>query len=154
MSKSRSDGRGVVPPSGEKHLSGTWAEVWLAGEKIFEVSKIEMKVSAEREDVQVGIDTDSKMTSLKGEGTMTMIKVFSRYKDIVKNYARGKDARADIKASLKDPDAVGGQEETWYVDNVWFNDLPIVNWEKGGIIEEELSFGFSPSHLQPLSSID
>ena len=37
---------------GNKTLSGTWGELWINGEKIFEFSKIEMKVTANREDVQ------------------------------------------------------------------------------------------------------
>ena len=45
---------------GNKTLSGTWGELWIDGEKIFEFSKIELKVTANREDVQIGIDVDSK----------------------------------------------------------------------------------------------
>lgn len=41
---------------GNKTLSGTWGELWIDGEKIFEFSKIELKVTANREDVQIGID--------------------------------------------------------------------------------------------------
>ena len=57
---------------GNKTLSGTWGELWINGEKIFEFSKIEMKVTANREDVQLGIDVDSKITGLKGEGSYTV----------------------------------------------------------------------------------
>ena len=31
---------------GNKTLSGTWGELWIDGEKIFEFSKIELKVTA------------------------------------------------------------------------------------------------------------
>ena len=51
---------------GNKTLSGTWGELWINGEKIFEFSKIEMKVTDNREDVQLGIDVDSNITVLKG----------------------------------------------------------------------------------------
>ena len=63
---------------GNKTLSGTWGELWINGEKIFEFSKIEMKVTANREDVQLGIDVDSKITGLKGEGSYTVKKVYTR----------------------------------------------------------------------------
>lgn len=56
---------------GNKTLSGTWGEVWVDGEKIFELSKVELKITANREDVQLGLDVDSKMTGLKGELTLT-----------------------------------------------------------------------------------
>ena len=38
-------------------------------------------------------------------------------------------------------------------DNVWHNEIPVVNWEKGGIIEEEVSIGFTPSDLQNLDAV-
>ena len=59
---------------GNKTLSGTWGELWIDGEKIFEFSKIELKVTANREEVQIGIDVDSKITGLKGEGSYTVKK--------------------------------------------------------------------------------
>lgn len=51
---------------GNKTLTGSWGEVWVNGEKIWELSKIEQKITANREDVQMGLDVDSKMTGLKG----------------------------------------------------------------------------------------
>jgi len=138
---------------GNKTLSGSWGEVWVDGVKIFELSKIELKVTTNREDVQLGIDVDNKMTGLKGEGTLTVKKVYTRAKAILADWKNGKDTRSQIIAKLQDKDAVGGQIERWSVDNVWFNDLPIVNWEKGGIIEEEYPIGFTPSDLQNLDAI-
>ena len=50
------------------------------GEKIFEFSKIELKVTANREDVQIGIDVDSKITGLKGEGSyLSLIHILSYF---------------------------------------------------------------------------
>lgn len=138
---------------GNKTLSGTWGEVWINGVKCFEISKIELKVTLNREDVQIGLDIDSKMTGMKGEGSMTVKKVYTRAKDILDNYSKGEDVRSQIIAKLADPDAVGKQQERWAVDNVWYNEVPVVNWEKGGIIEEELSIGFTPTDLQNLDKI-
>lgn len=64
---------------GNQTLTGSWAEVWVNGDKIWELSKIEAKVIANREVVQLGYDVDSKMTGLKGELSMTIKKVYSRY---------------------------------------------------------------------------
>ena len=138
---------------GNKTLSGTWGELWIDGEKIFEFSKIELKVTANREDVQIGIDVDSKITGLKGEGSYTVKKVYTRAKAILESWKKGKDVRCQIIAKLKDPDAVNGQTERWSANNVWHNELPVVNWEKGGIVEEETSIGFTPSDLQNLDQI-
>ena len=68
---------------GNKTLSGSWGELWVNGEKIFEFSKISMKVTANREEVQLGIDVDSKITGLKGEGSYTVKKVYTRAKGIL-----------------------------------------------------------------------
>ena len=138
---------------GNRTLSGTYGEVWVDGEKIFELSKIEMKVTANREDVQIGLSVDSKLTGLKGEGSYTVKKVYSRAKRILDNMKKGLDVRSEIIAKIADPDAVGCQIERWSCDNVWYNDIPVVNWEKGGIIEEEVTFGFTPSDLQNLDEI-
>ena len=80
---------------GNKTLSGTWGELWIDGEKIFEFSKIELKVTANREDVQIGIDVDSKITGLKGEGSYTVKKRFiPGQKQSWKSWKKGKGCDA------------------------------------------------------------
>ena len=54
---------------------------------------------------------------------------------------------------MADPDAAGGQQERYSIDNCWFNELPLVNMEKGGIIEEEVSGGFTPTDMINLDQI-
>lgn len=39
---------------GNRTLTGSWGEVWVDGEKIFVLQKIEQKVEVNREDVQMG----------------------------------------------------------------------------------------------------
>lgn len=138
---------------GNKVLTGTWAEVWINGSKVFEISKIEAKVTANREDIQLDMDIDSKITGLKGEGSMSIKKVYSRYNEIFEAWTKGEDMRCQIITKLADPDAVGKQIERYSIDNVWYNELPLVNYEKGSIIEEEVAFGFTPSDMQSLDKI-
>lgn len=78
---------------GNKTLTGSWGEVWVNGEKIWELSKIEQKIIANREDVQLGLDVDSKMTGIKGEFTLTVKKVYTRFWDIVEDMKKGLDTR-------------------------------------------------------------
>lgn len=139
---------------GNRTLSGTWAEVWIDGDLILELSKIEMKVSANREDVQIDMSVDSKITGLKGEFTLGVKKVYSRYAKILEDYNKGIDSRVQIIAKLADPDTVGGQQERYSTDNCWFNELPLVSYEKGAIIEEEISGGFTPADMVNLDSIN
>lgn len=138
---------------GSQTLSGTWGEVWIDGDKVLEVSKCEMKTTANREDVQIDIDVDSKITGLKGEFTLTTKKVYSRFADVFENWKKGIDQRVQIISNLKDPDAVRGQMERYSAENCWFNEIPNVNWEKGGIIEEEISGGFTPTDMINLDRI-
>ena len=138
---------------GNNFGAGTWAVLWIDGVKILEFKKIEAKVSANREDVQFGIDVDSKMTSLKGEITVTIGKVYSSYNDVMKNYTSGKDVRSQVIAKLADPDSPNGQQERWSFDNVWWNDIPLFIAEKGALIEEELTGGFTPSDAVSLDAI-
>ena len=138
---------------GNRTLSGAWGELWIDGEKIMEMSKISLKVTANREDVQLGLSVDSKITGLKGEGSYTVKKVYTRAKAILEKWKKGQDVRCQVIAKLGDPDAVNGQIERWSVDNVWHNEIQVVNWEKGGIVEEEVTIGFPPTDMQNLDEI-
>ena len=114
-------------------------KLWIDGIAILEFKKVEAKVSTNREDIQVGIDMDSKLTSLKGEINVTVNKVYSSYNEVMKNYTSGKDVRSQVIAKLKDPDSPNAQMERWSLDNVWWNDIPLFIAEKGALIEEELT---------------
>lgn len=138
---------------GNKTLSGTWGYLWIDGLPVLEFSKVEAKVTVNREDVQLGIDVDSKMTGLKGEISVTIKKVYDRYNSILANYKKGSDVRSQVITKLADPDAVNGGISRYSIDNVWWNDLPMVIMEKGAIIDEELTGGFTPSDMNQLDQI-
>ena len=133
---------------GNRTITGTYGELWLDNEKVAELKSIEAKITAERADVQLGISVDSKITGLKGEGTVTIYKVYTRGKKILENWAKGKDVRSRIVTSIKDPDSLKGQEERVSIDNVWFNSIDLVKFSKGEIVEEEIPFGFTPSDVK------
>ncbi len=143
----------MAKPRGYNVLSGTWAEIWIDGELMFECFKIETKITINREDVQMGIDMDSKVTSLKGEGTLGIKRVYSSFINNFEDIKKGKDTRAQIITKLADPDAVGGQIERYSIDNVWLNEIPLINYEKGALVEQEISFGFTPSDMINLDKI-
>ena len=109
--------------------------------------KIEkLQKSLNREEVQIGMSKDSKITSLSGEGTFTIKKVYSRgKKKILEAWNKGKDPRSTFVCKLKDPDTPKGQSERVTIDNVWFNELLLQQFEQGTPCEEEYSFGFTPS---------
>lgn len=137
---------------GNKTLSGTWGELWFNGFKIAEMTKVSAKVTVNREDVQLGMDVDSKITGWKGEGTITLAAAFTRFEDVRAAIARGKDPRGTIIAKLKDPDATGGQTERWQIGNVGLSEFGF-EWEKGAVVKQEYPFVFTPSDMINLDAI-
>ncbi len=139
---------------GNRVLTGTWGELWVDGELIAELKKVELKITVNREDVQMGIDVDSKITGLKGELTISFNKTFSMFNDKFEDYKNGIDTRFQIITKLQDPDAVGGQIERYSVENCWLNELALVGYEMGAIMEQEFSGGFTPTDMINLDKIE
>ena len=140
---------------GNRRLSGNYGRVWLDGDLVFEIQAFELKVTADRDDVIIGVSKDSKTVSLTGEGTITIKKVFDRgYNQLLEDWKAGHDTRVTLIASLADPDAIGEQEVRIVVDNVWFNEIPILHFTKGEVVEDELPIGFTPEDLTYLSTIE
>lgn len=137
---------------GNKVLAGTWAEVYWNGFKIAELEKIEAKVTVNREDVQMGLDVDTKVTGLKGEGTLALKKVYTRFDGVRREMTKGRDPRGSIVAKLKDPDAVGGQTERYQIGNVALGEFA-KTWEMGAVVKEEYPFTFTPTDMILLDQI-
>lgn len=137
---------------GNRTLAGSWAEVWYNGIKILEVSKISTKVTVNREDVQMGLDIDTKITGLKGEGTISMIKVYTRFEDVRQEIARGHDPRGTIVTKLKDPDAAGGQTERYQIGNVALSEFGF-EYEMGAVVKQEVPFSFTPTDMINLDAV-
>lgn len=137
---------------GNRVLSGAWAELWYNGFLIGEMTKISAKVTVNREDVQLGIDVDSKITGQKGEGTITLAKAYTRFEDVRAEINRGKDPRGTIIAKLKDPDAEGAQTERWQIGNVALSEFGL-EWEKGSVVKQDYPFSFTPSDMILLDKI-
>lgn len=135
-------------------ISGTHSKTWWDGSVIYEGSKIEVALDADREDVTFSGDMvkDSKLLSLSGTFTLTIRKVFSRGKKYAEAFMRGEDPRFELISQLKDPDAYGGGYEKFQILNCWLNKVPITSAESGKIVEEEYTGGFTG--LKFLSSIE
>lgn len=146
---------GKIP--GYRQINGTFGKVWWDGELIFEVDSFEAKITVEREDIQMAGDNEmeSKMKSLKGEGNMTVKKVFSRgMKKLLDAWKSGQDVRSQLVSSLKDPDTSGKQSERVTIDNVWFNELTLAQFEVGQVLTREFPFGFTPSSVKIVDVIN
>lgn len=128
-------------------ISGSWGQVWWDGELIMEVSSFEARVIPDRADVNMAgsLDTDSKIIGLKGEGSMRVKKMFTRgVNKILKAWNAGEDPRSQLIGKLKDPNTIGKQSERVVLDNVWFNEMTLMQFETGQLLEREIPFGFTP----------
>lgn len=140
---------------GRRRWNGNHGRVYWDNELVFEISKFEAKITSEREDVIIGISVDSKQTNLKGEGTITIKPVINRnLQRLLEEYKAGHDPRSTIVAVIDDPDAVDGQEERISFGNVWFNELPVMMFEKGKVVEKEIPFGFTPEDSYYLDTVE
>ena len=134
-------------------LSGSFAEVWVDGARIAELSELTVSVKLLRQNVQFGMDVDSKITGYSGEGTMTLKQVYTRFFEVLEQAKRGIDKRCTITTALKDPDAADGGEERYSVSNVAFTELPFMNYKMGEVNQQKLPFTFRPSDLTCLDAI-
>lgn len=140
---------------GRRRWNGNHGKVWWNNELLFEIEKFECKVTANREDVIIGNSVDSKQVSLKGEGTITIKSVINRnVAAYLEEWKSGHDPRATLVGLLEDPDTVGAQKERCSVDNVWFNELVIMTFEKGKVVEKEFPFGFTPEDASFMETVE
>ena len=140
---------------GRRRWNGSHGRVWWDGELLFEIAKFEAKVTADREDVLIGNSKDSKITSLTGEGSFTIKSVINRnINRYLEEWKNGHDPRATLVGLIDDPDAVEGQKERSIIDNVWFNELVLLAFEKGQVVEKEFTFGFTPQDANFVETVD
>lgn len=143
--------------AGNRTITGTHGTLWVDGEEIFEIESFEATVTFEREDVTMAgnLDTDSKVVGQTGEGSFAVKKVYSRGLDkFIGMIKEGKDVRSQLISKLQDPDTVGGQAERVSIDNVWFNDFVLMQFEMGNLVENEYNFGFAPSSVELIDRIN
>lgn len=136
---------------GFRQISGSFGQIWWDGELVFEVLAFEAKLVPNREDVpQAGtLDVDSKITGLKGEGTLKIKKVFSRgIAKLLNAWKEGRDPRSQLVGKLADPDTKNRRSERVTIDNVWFNELTLMQFEAGQKLESEFPFGFTASDVR------
>ncbi|QLY79322.1 phage tail tube protein [Clostridium intestinale] len=139
---------------GGNQINGSWGQVWWDGELILELDSFEAKVTAKREEVSIGMDEDSKLVGLKGEGTMKVKKVYTRgKKKLLEAWKKGEDPRSTLVGKIQDPDTVGKQSERVSIGNVWFSELTLLTFEKSKKGEEEYKFGFTPSDASFMDTI-
>ncbi|MCT4583367.1 MAG: phage tail tube protein [Peptostreptococcaceae bacterium] len=128
---------------GYRQILGTHGQMWWDNELVYEVESIEAKTTAVREKVTMAgsMDEDSKITGFKSEGNFKIKKVYSRgVKKIVDAWKEGKDIRSKLVVKLADPDSFG--TERVVIDNIWFNEVVLAQFEMGKRLDRTYKFGF------------
>lgn len=140
---------------GRNRLSGNWGRLYIGGVMIFEISSFECTVTADRDDVIIGQSKDSKIVSLTGEGNFVIKQVFSRgFDKLFQNWKEGYDERFIFVGIIRDPDTYLKQQEQIRIENVWVNNLEIMKFAKGEVIEKTIEFGFTPEDLHFTNAIN
>lgn len=123
-------------------MNGTFGEVWVDGELWYEVVKAQAKLTYNKEEIRVCGDmyTGSKITGVKGTGSVTLHKVYTRNAQRTDAITQGRDIRATMVLHLDDPDAVGAERVALY--NVSFDEETIMDFESGKTTQITTPFTF------------
>lgn len=123
-------------------MSGTWGQVWVDGELWAELDGASAKYSYNKETVTMcGNMVDGhKITSVKGSGSISVKKVYTRNRDRGDAILEGRDVRATIVMKLADPDAFGAERAALY--DVSFDDETIMDFAAGRMGQTSYPFTF------------
>ncbi len=127
-------------------IAGAYGHLRVDNIDIAEVTNVTLDVEITREDVQHGLGVDSKITGVKGTGTITVDKVYSRFTDVFESIIKGKDKRFDLAVKNDDPDSVGGQIETISISGAWLTGFPLGFGDKSAKQTREYPIGFNPTN--------
>lgn len=124
-------------------ISGTFGEVWVDGEKIAECTACQLKVSKNKETINLcgQFMTDTKAISGSGTGSLTLYKVDSGFARKTGDLQNGEDRRFTIISKLRDPDSYGAERVAVY--NVSLDDLTLADWQAATVGTVTVPFTFS-----------
>ena len=128
-------------------ISGLWGEVWLDGEKIAECTACQLRVSKNKETINLcgQFMSDSKATSGSGTGSLTLYHVDSGMIQKQADLQSGIDRRFTVISKLRDPDSYGAERVAAY--NVSFDDLTLADWQAATVGTVTAAFTFSRYEL-------
>ena len=123
----------------ENALRGTYGRVWLEGEEVGILKHINLSAYLSYEDVFVGFTVDRQPVSIRYAGDLSFQAINSISSEIYSKCLKATNVRFTIECNLSDPSA-NGEEESYTINGVTFDDFPLANWNKGSLIEKTLKF--------------
>lgn len=127
-----------------RFLVGTNGAVWVNGQLLANIKKVEIKITGSFEDVNVidNYGTFSVYTGYSGSGTLTMQKIDSFVlKLLADSYKTGVMPEITIISRLTDKST--GKTERIAIKDVSFTEFDLANFESKGLIEEAVPLTFS-----------
>ena len=133
--------------SAKRVINGTYGEVWLDGEKIAECTACQLKVSKNKETINLcgQFMSDTKATSGSGTGSLTLYHVDSGFAQKQSDLQTGVDRRFTLISKLADPDNYGAERVAVY--NVSMDDLTLADWQAATVGTVTAPFTFSRYEL-------
>lgn len=120
--------------------TGTWLANVTAFEASIEITKEDVPRAGTRK-------LGKKTTATDGSGSLTAHKVSSYF--VQKVLAAAEDNSppyvTELNVKLEDPE--NGGVERWRIKGVQFDNVPIISFEVGSLVEEEFNFTFDSAEL-------
>ena len=128
---------------GNRVIAGTWGTLWVNDEPWAELKGGQAKFTYTKADVQLcgQMAVDTKVTNVKGTGSITVSHVFTRNNTRADQLINGIDQRAKIVMKLADPDSYGAERVALY--NVSFDDETIMDFQSGNVVEKTYPFTYT-----------
>ena len=128
--------------AGNRVMSGTHGQVWVNGELWMDITAAQAKYAYNKEEVAMcgNMIVDSKVNNVKGTGSLSVVKVYTRNKSRADSILEGKDERAVVVMKLDDPDAFGAERVALY--DVSFDEETIMDFQAGNISKATYPFTF------------
>lgn len=126
-------------------INGTYGYVYHDGQWLTNIKSAEATVEITKEEIKrAGTRwVAQKVTGLSGTGTINGYKVTSEFAELIGRVADDDNGAfiTELILKLEDPESYGAYRVR--LKGVMFDKIPLVNYEVGSIVEEELPFTFT-----------
>lgn len=130
--------------SANRTINGTYGQLWCDGNMVAETTALQAKIDKTKTDVDLCGDlmTDTKLTKVKGKGSVTIYHVDSTIpREELEAIMNGEDLRHTLISKLADPDAYGAERIS--LTGVSFDDVTPADWKAATIGSATLPFTFT-----------
>lgn len=130
-------------------INGTYGYVYHDGNWLTNIKSAEANVEITKEEIKrAGTRwTAHKVTGLSGTGTISGYKVTSEFVELIGKIADDSQGTfiTELILKLEDPESYGAYRVR--LKGVTFDKIPLMHFEVGAIVEEELPFNFTGYEL-------